>query len=138
MKPTIGLVAAISFLAVMPATANAQRYRNGTVTTPFGQYSMRDWMGAGGNPFQAESIREQKMTMLYQQQIMRQQQQYAQQMMKMQKARQDYLKKHPEEAARVSTQAPPASTSRATRTQPRRQAGAAASRASTGKSAGPK
>lgn len=128
MKRTIGLVASLAILSLIPATANAQRYRNGTVTTPFGQYSMREMQAAGGNPFQAESVREQRMAMLYQQQMIKQQQQYLQQRTKVQKAQQDYLKKHPEEASRISS----AASSTSARARISRRTGSAASKKSAG------
>ena len=104
MKILIGLLATMLVLAVMPSTAQAQRRgRGGTVNTPFGQFSTSDMTAAGGDPFAAEGLREQRMMMLYQQQAMRQQQLYMQQMAKQQKARQDYLKKHPETAKAEAT-----------------------------------
>ena len=119
MKILIGLLATMAVLAVMPSTAQAQRRgRGGTVNTPFGQFSTSDMMAAGGNPFAAEDIREQKMMILYQQQLMKQQQLYMQQMAKQQKAKQDYLKAHPEAAkaeaeaaAKTATKAKRKSTS---------------------------
>ena len=98
MGRTIGLLASLAVLALVPARADAQRYSRGTVNTPYGQFSMQEMQAAGGNPFAAEDIREQKTMMMYQQQMMRQQQLYMQQMAKQKKAQQDYLKAHPEAA----------------------------------------
>lgn len=101
---TIGLLAALAVIALIPSSAHAQRGRNGPVNTPFGQFNMNEWMASGGNPFAAEAMREQRMMMMQQQQMMKMQQQYMQQMMKQKKAQDEYLKKHPE-AARAYTPA---------------------------------
>ena len=98
MRRTFGLLASLAVLALVPSRADAQRYGRGTVNTPFGQFSMSDMQAAGGDPFAAEEMREQKQMMQYQQQLAKQQQQYMQQMAKQQKARQDFLKQHPEAA----------------------------------------
>jgi hypothetical protein len=102
MTKTIGLLAVLAIVALIPSNAHAQRYRNGPVNTPFGQFSMKEMMASGGNPFAAEAMREQRMMMLQQQQMMKMQQQYMQQMAKNKKAREDYLKKNPE-AAKANT-----------------------------------
>ena len=100
MKTLAALLATLTLAALMPSQALAQRRgsSNGTVNTPFGQFSSSDMRAAGGDPFAAESIRDQRNAMLYEQQQMKQQQLYMQQVAKQQKARQDYLKAHPEVA----------------------------------------
>ena len=99
MKKAIGLMTLLAVFALAPGQAQAQRRGGGgTVNTPFGQFNSRDMAAAGGNPFAAEDMRDQKLMMQYQQQMMKQQQQYMQQMAKQQKAKADYLKAHPEAA----------------------------------------
>ena len=96
MKKTIGLLAVVAIIGLIPSYAHAQRYRgNGNVITPFGQFSRNEMMAAGGDPFAAEAMREQRMMMLQQQQMMKMQ---MQQMAKQKKAQDEYLKKHPEAA----------------------------------------
>jgi cell division septation protein DedD len=105
MSRTIGLLATLAILALVPSRADAQRHGRGTVNTPYGQFSMQEMQAAGGNPLAAGQMREQRMMMLNQQQMAKQNQLAQQQMAKQQKARQDYLKKHPEEAAKLSAAA---------------------------------
>jgi hypothetical protein len=86
MKKTIGLLAVLAIIGLIPTHAQAQRYRgNGNVTTPFGQFNMNEMMASGGDPFAAEAMREQRMMMMQQQQMMKMQQQYMQQMAKQNK-----------------------------------------------------
>ena len=104
MRQTIGLLAAMAVIALIPSNAHAQRMRNGPVNTPFGQFNMNEMMASGGNPFAAEAMREQRMMMMQQQQMMKMQQQYMQQMARQKKAQDDYLKKNPD-AAKANTPA---------------------------------
>jgi hypothetical protein len=98
MKKTIGLLAVLGVIALIPSNAQAQRYRNGNVNTPFGQFNMNEMMSSGGNPFAAEAMREQRMMMMQQQQMMKMQQQYMQQMAKQKKSQDDNLKRNPDAA----------------------------------------
>jgi hypothetical protein len=99
MKRTMGLLAVLAIIGLIPSGAHAQRYRgNGNVNTPFGQFNMNEMRASGGDPFAAEAMREQRMMMLQQQQMIRMQQQQMQQMLKQKKAQDEYLKKHPEAA----------------------------------------
>jgi hypothetical protein len=114
MKKAIGLLAVLAVIALTPSDAHAQRRRGGYVNTPFGRFNMNELSQAGGNPFAAEAMREEKMMMQQQQQMMKMQQQYMQQMARQKKAQDEYLKKHTE-AARANT--PPARPTAKTRKQ---------------------
>jgi hypothetical protein len=87
MKQTIGALALLSLAALVPSVAEARGYgrSGGYVNTPFGTMSMSDMQQAGGNPFVAAEMQQERMMYQQQMMMMKQQQQYMQQMQKMQK-----------------------------------------------------
>ncbi|WP_435007703.1 hypothetical protein P12x_004968 [Tundrisphaera lichenicola] len=87
MRTAIALVASLALIALTSTDAEAQRgrWRNGNVYTPFGQASMSDLRAAGGDPFAAAEIGQQRMLMQQQQRMLRMQQQYLQQMARQKK-----------------------------------------------------
>ena len=110
MKATLGLLAALTVLALAPSQAQAQRHRSGNVNTPYGTFTPQEMMAGGGDPSVAQEMRAEKLAML-------QQQQYMAQYAKQQKAYQDYLKKHPEAAKNVqATTARPAKAAKKAKT----------------------
>ena len=100
MKRLISLVLGFVLVASLAGPAWAQRHRSAGVVTPYGSFNANEMKAAGGDPVLAGQLREQRQMMQYQQMMFKQQQQYMQ-MMKKQK---EYLKKHPEEAAKYQAQ----------------------------------
>ena len=100
MKRSISTVLGFVLVASLASPAWAQRGRNAGVTGPYGTFSAQEMHAAGGDQEMASQIREQRQMMQYQQMMFKQQQQYEQ----MVKKQQDYLKKHPEEAAKYQAQ----------------------------------
>ena len=94
MKRSITLVLGFVLVALVASPAWAQRGRNAGVTSVYGQFSAAEMHQAGGDPFMASQMREQRQMMQYQQQMFKQQQQF----MQLQAKQQEYLKKHPEAA----------------------------------------
>lgn len=113
MKRSVSVILGLSLVALTADSAHAQRGRSGGVNTPYGHFSAAEMGQAGGNPLMAQQIREQKQTMLYEQQMLKEQQNYLKELTK----RQDFLKKHPEAAKSLAApvRAPKKSTSKSSK-----------------------
>lgn len=93
---------AVFVLAPRPVEARGYGRGGGMVNTPFGSFRMNspEYRMAGGNPFLAQQIRQERMMMQYQMQMMKQQQRYMQQAEKMRKSNPNAFKS-PAPKARV-------------------------------------
>lgn len=80
MKKLVG-IALVATAVLLPGTAEARGYRNGSVTTPFGSVNTNSpaYRMAGGDPFLAAQIQQNMQLMKLQQQMVQQQQKMQQQ-----------------------------------------------------------